>query len=847
MNHSPASPLFVTRHRRARTRAVLLAAASVVCLASAGVALATDAAPVKAASTGENPSGPPQTAPARTFEMSVPVVIRNQIAGEVTAQLTTAGVQAVDAGRLIGILTPFVSDALMGRIVAISGGKGMVSLTALEQTGLEVTYDPLSIQLEIRIPKAEARDLVINLQGDNAPTDRGAISPARFSIAANLFASQAYVHEASAGETGFDPFQLELSGYANVFGKKGLYLAYQGFYAEDAPKTWRRGNVVAFHDDVDRAIRYSGGDIFTPGTGFQALPTIGGLSIQRAYDEIQPFRNTRASGRDRITIERPSNVEIIVNGAVVRRIRLDPGTYDFRDLPLADGVNDVVFVVEDDQGRREVFERSLILEQDLLAEGVLDFGLTFGAPQRTTDGSIDYDTEALLGSGYIRYGVTNNLTLGANAQANDQQYLVGLDGGIATAIGSFSALAGLSGGGPGLDDGLAISIGYTLDIEAGETLRQLQLGFEHRSRDFAPVGTLLPSNPFESEYTFRYQQALWDSAAGSISYRYSQGRDAVLDEQQLQVGVSQSFGNIIAFASYQRTERENAEAEDTLYLTLTWLMSSRENARARYDSRTDTTALEWDRARYDGVNQWGANVGLARSPSGYIADGRIDYAANRFLATLGHDTQTDEDGNIQLQRSRYSAGVGFGFADGKAAFGRPATEGFAIVDTHKSLKDRRVSVGDPKSIEGVRAHSDMFGPAFVEVRQPYQREDLPIDVEDLPTGYDIGGSALVMYPGARSGYALTIGSGASNTVIGRLVNADGTPAALLSGKLVPVAGDEAVETTFFTNRTGRLSAERLAPGRYSVILNGSIVPIGEIVVPEDANGLVEIGTLTISP
>jgi outer membrane usher protein len=120
---------------------------------------------------------------------------------------------------------------------------------------------------------------------------------------------------------------------------------------------------------------------------------------------------------------------------------------------------------------------------------------------------------------------------------------------------------------------------------------------------------------------------------------------------------------------------------------------------------------------------------------------------------------------------------------------------------------------------------------------------MSIDVEDLPTGYDIGPGRYDIVPGAASGYAITVGSAASNTILGRLLDADGAPMVYASGMLEPISGAEAQPAQFFTNRTGRMAVLKIAPGRYRVVLSGRSDAIGEITVPEDAEGLIDIGEL----
>jgi hypothetical protein len=131
------------------------------------------------------------------------------------------------------------------------------------------------------------------------------------------------------------------------------------------------------------------------------------------------------------------------------------------------------------------------------------------------------------------------------------------------------------------------------------------------------------------------------------------------------------------------------------------------------------------------------------------------------------------------------------------------------------------------------------------LRRGYRPESLEVEIPDLRPGYDIGPGRLDIAPGATSGYRWLIGSAASNIVVGRLVSKEGASLRFLSGTFEPISGKEAHAVPFFTNKTGRMVAQRVAPGRYSIMLAGNPNPIGEVVVPDDARGPVQVGEIVV--
>ncbi|MGD2134314.1 MAG: hypothetical protein PVI23_16105, partial [Maricaulaceae bacterium] len=119
------------------------------------------------------------------------------------------------------------------------------------------------------------------------------------------------------------------------------------------------------------------------------------------------------------------------------------------------------------------------------------------------------------------------------------------------------------------------------------------------------------------------------------------------------------------------------------------------------------------------------------------------------------------------------------------------------------------------------------------------------DVDNLPLGYDLGAAQAVIKPGATTGYRVTLGSDASNTIVGFLIYESGEPVALEGGRLRAVEGDDE-PVLFFTNSAGRFVTQGVASGRYRVEFGGSNEAVAILVVDPSANGLVDVGELVVA-
>ena len=112
-----------------------------------------------------------------------------------------------------------------------------------------------------------------------------------------------------------------------------------------------------------------------------------------------------------------------------------------------------------------------------------------------------------------------------------------------------------------------------------------------------------------------------------------------------------------------------------------------------------------------------------------------------------------------------------------------------------------------------------------------------------PAGYDIGSGSFRVRPGYRSGYAFEVGSDYSITLIGRLIDRDGAPIALLAGTAVEAAEPDREPITVFTNRDGRFALAGARPGVWRVTMPTVPPSTYEITVQAGADAIIRLGDL----
>ncbi len=277
----------------------------------------------------------------------------------------------------------------------------------------------------------------------------------------------------------------------------------------------------------------------------------------------------------------------------------------------------------------------------------------------------------------------------------------------------------------------------------------------------------------------------------------------------------------------------------------------RMGVRLRLGSRTS--------ARFDLDNKGRARAGIAGSTgSGF---GARNYSAeiardedavslnanagtqlNRFDLSAQQTVQLAQSGGrISDSRTVVRAAFSLSYAGGTLALGRPVAESFLIARTHSTLAGKRVLL-DPANDQAA-AQSDALGAATLGQITAYSRRTVTYAVPDAPAGYDLGAGNVTLRPRYKSGYLLTIGSDYNLLVVGKLVDADGSPVALLAGKAIELSNAKRQAITVFTTRDGRFGAQGLRPGRWRIEMPADEPLAYEFTVTASEDGTARVGTL----
>lgn len=210
--------------------------------------------------------------------------------------------------------------------------------------------------------------------------------------------------------------------------------------------------------DQERLLTFTAGDFISGALPWTRATRMGGIQLRRNYS-LRPDMITQPLPAFFGEAALPSQVELFVEGLRQQQDELLPGPYRVDGLPVVSGLNQAQVVLTDALGRTAVYDFSFYSTPQLLQRGLSDYSLELGSVRRAYGiESFEYRGQ-LAGSGSLRYGLTDAMTVEAHAEGSGD--IIGLGGGMLMSIGHMgsvrSAWSASAGSG---SDGSQLSLGY---------------------------------------------------------------------------------------------------------------------------------------------------------------------------------------------------------------------------------------------------------------------------------------------------------------------------------------------------------------------------------------------------
>ena len=816
-----------------------LIGASLAGLVAAPAYAATDAG----ASTGDQPDAPAARADrlnptGRTIILTVPAKDGATYLGDMPLTIGGDDTLSFPPDRALQLLEQILAPDVLTALRNAFAGKTSVSPADFAPVGIAVNYDPRTLELRFDVPVDKRVSRSVSVAALDQQSLGTFVRPVDVSAYLNIRGSVDLYEDGPTN--GFQNPVFLLNSALNL---KGAVIENDAIWSPgNNGADFQRLGTRYVYDDTDALIRFTLGDLDTQGRGFQSAPDIAGISIYRSYSVLSPQQIIRPRGDRTFTLARQSTVEVYVNGQQVRRIDLGPGSYNLRDFPFAQGGNDIRLNVLDDTGRTEVLRFNLFLDQTQLGRGLSEFGLYAGVKAPLGVHGPVYSDQWIT-SGFYRRGISDQVTLGANFQADDEVQMVGVEAVFGTAIGTLGTQAAYSHT-QGYGDGYALQATFQrlLQHQDGQA-DSFTLFAETRSRKFAPVTFFLTDNQYDFELGGGYTHAFNGNFYTGVNARYSHGRDANPDVQNYSVLAGWRISPTASLTAEARYTEDAGGKEVSGFLTLTVRIGRTSSVRSEFDTRNNRARVSYQTLHGSGVGSYNVSADVERSDFGSNISLNANYFANRAELGVSHfGTFSGDFGGSASQRTSFRFGTSIAVAGGEVSVGRPIYDSFAIVKPHASLRQTNVIV-EPSSFGDV-AETGKMGVATMPSLSSYSERVVTVDVDNAPPGTDIGQGSFKLFPRYRSGYLLEVGSEYHITAIGSMIDVDGQPVALVSGKATELAHPERPPVTMFTNRQGRFGASGLAPGQWKIEMLDGKKSVYVITIPGEAEGVVRLGEIT---
>ena len=548
--------------------------------------------------------------------------------------------------------------------------------------------------------------------------------------------------------------------------------------------------------DARHAIAYSAGDVISEGGDLGSIYRLGGIQVRRDF-ESRPDLVTTALPILSGTAAVPSAVDLYINGMRYYTGETGRGPFQFRSLPNVGGGARATIVLTDAIGRETRIEQPIFVAPSLLPKGMLDFSVEAGFP-RLYHGTKSFEyLDDLAGSGSIRYGLQDWLTVRAHAEgmedfANGSAGATVRFGGLGTISASFAAswYQGVVDTQYSIDaEARVLGINLYAGIEQAEagyqdvvrmTDRKARLGrasLPDQRIPVPPVGTA--GDPLLLAFSSKTHRAGANFTVldTGVSFNYTRVRLPQQDVQILGGSLYRTlFGSVSAWANGYKDFGDRGDYG--VYVGFSVPLGRGISTSSAYEKNNRHSAVSlraWrDPDGRDG--SWGWTVTADEPIGGDIQAHRS--ATARYLARFATLEGSVAQYRGELRATAYIEGAVVAMGDG-VFFSRRIDDAFAVIEgagAHTPvLSNTRVVT-----------RTDRHGRALVPFLTSFQENAVSIDPSELPVDLRPERTEAVVIPGSRAGTIIDFGVERIAAAIVILVDAGGQP--LPVGSIVALQG-----------------------------------------------------------
>lgn len=613
----------------------------------------------------------------------------------------------------------------------------------------------------------------------------------------------------------------------NAFGEAGLSLGGDLFYSavlrsDDGSVV--RGLTNVTHDDRERLVRWVAGDSFAAAGGLGGSLFLAGLSVSRSFD-LDPYFSRYPSFALTGAATTPSTVDVYVNGNIVKREAIGPGTFQLSNILLPAGNGTTRVVVRDVFGQEREITSGFYASTAVLSKGLSEFTYNLGF-RRDNLATASWDYGSLSFLGQHRYGFSDTLTAELRLEADD--HLVSGGPGFAwrLPVGEIEGFVAASRQG-GLGGGAA-SLSYRYvgqPVNYGVFARAL-------SPHYAALGLSADLDRPRWDGNAFVGVQLGRLASLTLQYTGTVPRDAPSSQRASLSSSSNLTRDLTLFLSFARVFQGHTQGSEA-FVGLSFFLGRNTTALASYNHQDgqNTGSIDVQKSLPVGTG-FGYRFDATAGDGPGSASGLVQYNARfgRYEASvlrLGGETS-----------STLSASGGIVALGGTVIPTRPVVDSFALIrvpgvpGVHGSASNQDVGTTNESG--------DLLIPSLI----PYYGNRIGIADRDVPIDYEIGSVERTVATPYRGGAVVEFPVKRVTTVTGLVLIVEaGKETAPAYGELT-VTGPDGVPQISPVGGDGGFYLENLSPGRYpAAVEHKEAVCRFTLVVPASGSAFVNLGTL----
>lgn len=764
----------------------------------------------------------------------------------------------VEFATTVDALDPILPDDIRNRLLITHQNVTSISLMDLKKEGILVSFNERLLELNLNIPPEKRKIDTMKAADTYGPYTYKytKIRPGPWSGYFNLRGTETFDYYSGSGTSSStrssnrEPFLANGELVANY---KKLALQNDMDFLEHRNSPVTRQNTQLVYDFESRVVRATAGDLNFQTAGFQVSRSLGGLSLVRE-PSIEPsifFGGTRDG---QIFLKRQSEVEIRVNGSMIKRVILPAGIHNVQDFPLTPGANNVEFKITDDLGKVEYIQLPMLYDLHLIQVGFHQYGYAAGfITSSSSHGNKTYSEDKGMFSGFHRYGATKYWTPGVNLQFDSTGSMFGIENRLMSPFGYWS-LDNAKSTQKNLNDTFGKSTANRLRYESFQFTNNkvarlvVNSGMEMRGSNFTAPGEIKSATPERWIYDLGLQDRLEDLTFGT-SYRLNKNWNEDYIGKVFGVDLNKHIfgGAWQAGLAYNYSDQKNGNSHQLL-ITLNWYGQYGYNSVfASHEVSSKTTRVNWNHNTDNHPNSIRASGVVESKPIGPTAE--LDLTQRRQKAEISFQQRSgwDTDQKLGTHQSTFRFGTALAWTDMGIGFTRPVSDSFAMIvqspEDKNNLKGVDIAVNNAGDV--AQAYIKNGAPAILPELQSYSDIPVAIDVTNLPLGYSLNPEFAVLRPTYHSGVAMVLKTTKSVTVTGIIKDTNGVPIKFQTGIVKFAAVSNRPNITFFTDDLGQIFIEGIQEASFELVLDsGKYMPV-QVQIPAGAIGIVHIPEIVV--